>query len=177
MAEQTDPQEHAEPRPDRPKMPEGYGVPRSNEGTLPWSWAVERLEGALNYWIGTTRPDGRPHAVPVWGAVVDGTVYFEGGPDTRRGRNIAANPAVVVHIEQGNDIVIVEGTAEEITGPGPSLTAQLAEAFAAKYGPGYDYRPTADQWNEGGLYVVRPHVVFAWSKFPQDATRWRFGDD
>ena len=161
---------------DRPYMPEGYGVPATTEGMLPWSHVSERMTNALNYWIGTTRPDGRPHAVPVWGAWVDETFYFEGGHDTRRGRNLAVNPAVVVHIEIGADIVILEGVAEQIVGPEPGLAARLAEAFAAKYGETFDYRPAPDAWDQGGLYVVRPRVALAWNEFPKSATRWKFTD-
>ncbi len=29
-----------------------------------------------NYWICTTRPDGRPHSIPVWGFWLDGGLYF-----------------------------------------------------------------------------------------------------
>jgi|GEM_PF-4034742 len=39
---------------------------------LPWLHVAERLESARNYRAGTTRPDGHPHAVPVWAAMVDG---------------------------------------------------------------------------------------------------------
>ena len=98
-------------------MPEGYGVPDTEEGVLDWSWAEERLEQALNYWFATTRPDGRPHAMPAWAVWLDGTVYFEGSPLTRRARNIAENPAVVVHLESGDDVVILEGEAHEVGKP------------------------------------------------------------
>jgi len=57
----------------RPHIP-GYGIPTHTEGLLPWSFALERLEKARNYWVATTRPDGRPHTVPVWGVLVDGVV-------------------------------------------------------------------------------------------------------
>ncbi len=158
-------------------MPEGYGVPTTEEGMLAWSWASKRLERALIYWVATTRPDGRPHAVPIWGAWVDGTFYFEGSPETRRGRNLATNPAIVVHLERGDDIVIVEGIAEEVPGPNPSLASRVADAFTAKYLPKYGYRSARDSWHEGGLYAVRPRVALAWAEFPITATRWRFGDD
>ena len=71
-------------------MPEGYGVPETDEGLLDWSWAVTRLESALNYWFATTRSDGRPHAMPAWAVWLDGALYFEGSPMTRRARNLAA---------------------------------------------------------------------------------------
>jgi hypothetical protein len=52
---------------------------------------VDRLTVARTYWISTTRPDGRPHAIPVWGVWVDGTLYHGGGDDTRRARKLDAN--------------------------------------------------------------------------------------
>src|SRR3712207_9206562 len=113
MAEDTAAGAPAEPRRDRPVLPKDYGVPETEEGMLPWSWALERLENARNYWFSTTRPDGRPHAMPAWAAWVDGVLYFEGSPMTRRARNIAANPALSVHLESGDEVVIREGAAHE----------------------------------------------------------------
>ena len=165
VPEQPDRRGRGEPTRSRPHIP-GYGVPTSDEGLLPWSHVAERLEQARNYWVGTAGMDGRPHAVPVWGAWVDGALYFGAGP--RTGRNLAANPAVVIHLESGDDVVILEGTAEEVTNPDPSFVGRYADAFAAKY----DWRP-----DTAGGYVLRPRVAYAWSKFPGDATRWRFGDD
>ncbi len=170
----TEPQ----PRTDRPSMPEGYGVPETDDGMLDWSWAVERLEPALNYWFATTRPDGRPHAMPAWAVWLDGTLYFEGSPMTRRARNIAANPAMVVHLESGNDVVILEGAAREVGKPERSLAERLSAAFTAKYGTTkYEYRPSPEQWDRGGLWAMRPRVAFGWTDFPRDTTRWRFFDE
>lgn len=176
MGEDLEARRTPEPEPEvgRPRMPEGYGIPASDEGLLPWTWAVERLERAPLYWVATTRPDGRPHVMPIWGAWLDGTFYFEGGPDTRRGRNIAANPAVVVHVEQGDDVVIVEGFAQEVRAPDRVLAERLIDAFGSKYEPKYGYRPAPDAWSEGGLYAVRPDTAFAWSEFPRTTTRYRF---
>ena len=116
------------PQPDRPHIP-GYGVPETQDGMLPWEWAVERLTSATHVWIATTRPDGRPHAAPVWAVWIDGAIVFESGPNSRRARNIAVNPAVVAHVESGDDIVIVEGLAEAIGRPEPGFESRLIEAF------------------------------------------------
>lgn len=153
------------PIPSRPTMPAGYGIPQSSEGMFAWDEIRGYLETAQLYWIATTRPDGRPHVVPIWGAWVDDHFYFEGSPETRRGRNLAANPAVAVHIEQGNLAIIVEGIAEE-TDLDPERFTRIADSFAARY----NYRPE----NSAGMYVVRPQVAFAWSEFPTTATRWHF---
>jgi PPOX class probable F420-dependent enzyme len=160
------------PHPERPHIP-GYGVPETQHGMLSWDWAVERLEGAIHYWISTTRPDGRPHAAPVWAVWIDGVIAFEAGPESRRSRNIAANPAAVVHLEVGDDIVIVEGVAEAISRPDPAFAARLVTALNAKYGARYDYAYDAANWQDGGLYLVRPTRVLGWSGYHiQDATRW-----
>ena len=160
------PRSPAEPRAGRPSMPEGYGVPQDDAGLMPWSKAREALEQARLYWVGTTRPDGRPHAVPIWGAWLDDTFFFEGSPETRRGRNLAANPAVVVHIERGDLAVMVEGRAEILHAMEPELFARFADAFAARY----SYRPETGE----GVYAVRPKTVMAWDEFPGSVTKWTF---
>jgi hypothetical protein len=174
MAEQVRAGRDGGPRRDRPVLPKDYGVPGGEEGMLPWSWAVERLEGARNYWFSTTRPDGRPHAMPAWAVWVDGALYFDGSPETRRGRNLAANPAIVVHLESGDEVVILEGVADEAGRPSPELVGRLVAAFEAKYAASHDYHPAPDTWDQGGLWVVRPRVAFAWNSFPKAMTRWTF---
>lgn len=156
--------EHASDQvvPSRPEMPVSYGVPASGEGMLPWGHVRERTAPARNYWLSTVRPDGRPHSVPVWGVWVDETLHFGGGRDTRKARNIAANPNVVAHSESGEDVVIIEGVAEEVTDP--EAQERIDDAYEAKYG----VRHGTPVW------ALRPRVVQAWSSFPKDATRWVF---
>src|SRR5438034_9373285 len=100
-----------EPRVTRPVMPDGYGVPEQDDGLLPWNWAVDRLERTRLYWFSTVRADGRPHAMPAWAVWLDGVLYFEGSQLMRRARNVAANPAIVVHLESADEVVILEGEA------------------------------------------------------------------
>jgi nitroimidazol reductase NimA-like FMN-containing flavoprotein (pyridoxamine 5'-phosphate oxidase superfamily) len=165
----------SEPSATRPVMPAGYGVPETHDGLLEWSWAVERLEPAATYWFATTRPDSRPHTMPAWGVWLEDALYFEGSPATRRARNLAGNPSVAVHLESGEEVVILEGRAEDAAGPERALAERLAAAFGAKYGDTkWHYRPTPEQWDRGGLWVLRPEVAFGWSDFPRDVTRWRF---
>src|SRR5215216_4758602 len=161
-----------EPNRTRPVMPDGYGVPENDDGLMDWSWAVERLETAKNYWFSTTRPDGRPHAMPAWGAWLDDVLYFDGSPETRRMRNLAANPAISIHLESGDEVVILEGESHPVGKPDPALAEGLAAALAKKYAP--TYAPGTDTWDEGGLYALRPKVAFGWSEFPRAVTRWKF---
>ncbi|MCL4559255.1 MAG: pyridoxamine 5'-phosphate oxidase family protein [Chloroflexi bacterium] len=162
----------SEPQAGRPHIP-GYGIPTTIEGTLPWEHAVERLEKSRNYWIGTTGPHQEPHATPVWGVWLDGSLYFDGSPQTRRGRNLATNPAVVVHLESGSDVVILQGEAHEVKAPPHDLTKRLAAVYTRKYASD-GYSPSPDGWDNGGLYRMDPHTAFAWTQFPKDATRWVF---
>jgi hypothetical protein len=73
---------------DAPRFPEGYGVPGTRGETgerIAWSYVEEKLRLAVNYWLTTVRPGGRPHARPVDGVWVDGALCFGGSP-TRGGR-------------------------------------------------------------------------------------------
>jgi hypothetical protein len=70
----------------------------------------------------------------VWGVWIDDTFFFDGSPQTRRGRNLAANPAVTVHLESGSDVVILQGEAIQIHGIESQLAQRLSDAaYTAKY--------------------------------------------
>jgi hypothetical protein len=138
---------------------------------MTWAWVRERLDPARQYWMPTVDPQGRPSAMPMWGVVVEDDLYLETPAVTRRARNLASSPAVAVHLELGDHVVAVEGVAERLV-PEPELAAAIAMAFAGKYD---SYRPEATEWNEGGLYVILPRIVFAWRDMAT-ATRWRFSD-
>ena len=144
-------------------------MPTTGGELMPWSFVLDRLATARNYWVSTVRPDGRPHAAPIWGVLVEDDLYLETDPSTRKGRNLAADPRVSVHPELTDEVVIVEGTAEPFR-PDERTGVALAAAFASKY-PGY--RPEPGDWDGGSLYLVTPDVVLAWRDMPT-ATRWRF---
>src|SRR3990172_5930037 len=117
----------------RPYMP-GYGIqgPQEGDGLLPWTFVTERMAASHNYWINTTRPDGRPHATPVWGLWFDGRFYFSAGHNSRKARNLAADPRLIVHLESGDEVVIFEGQVEMLS-PDESLFSQLDAAYHDKY--------------------------------------------
>jgi hypothetical protein len=166
----------SQPRVERPSVP-SYGIPGHLAGTLPWSWAEERLATAETYWVATTRPDGRPHLMPLWAAWHAGRLWFEGGAATRRARNLALEPSLAVAIDLPIDgAVVVEGTAERHLGLAPGLADALVAAFAKYAVPPRSYRVDPANWADpaGGLWVVTPRIVFGWTEVPADATRWRF---
>jgi nitroimidazol reductase NimA-like FMN-containing flavoprotein (pyridoxamine 5'-phosphate oxidase superfamily) len=153
----------------RPRFPNGYLT--DPKGLLPWSHVEKKLTEAKNYWLCTVRPNGHPHAVPKWAVWVDGKLYFDGSPDTRHSRNIAENPYVSVHLESGDEAVILDGTARAHPKPSPELGEKLARAYSAKYAA-LGYAPKADQWDNGGLYEVTPYSALAWTKFTDDPTKF-----
>jgi PPOX class probable F420-dependent enzyme len=162
-----------DPTPERPHMAPGYGLPEhwSAAQAPAWRDVVAQVARARNYWVGTTRPDGRPHAMPVWGVWVDDTLLFSTDPRSRKGRNLAASPAVVVHLESGDEVVIVEGLVEPVTDEG--VLARYVDAYDAKY----QFRPNPDD-GTSVVYALRPQVAFTWGEvdFVDSAVRWRFGE-
>ena len=152
-----------------PNVPPMYGL-KPRKHYLPFSHAEERLSNSRNYWICTSRPDGRPHSIPVWGFWVGGAFYFGTARSSRKARNLAKNPAVSVHLESGNDVVILEGTAAEVDLSDKATVQPLDAASRGKYKMPLMTAP------EVVLYSVRPRVVLAWTEkdFPNNATRWEF---
>lgn len=151
-------------------MPKSYRLP---VGLATDQSAWPRITGVLaqarNYWVCTTRPDGRPHSMPVWGLWLGEVFYFATDRESRKGRNLRVNSRMSVHLESGDDVVILEGGAKELTDP---LALDLvAEAYESKYHWRLDPR-AADQV----IYQLRPHTVFTWQEkdFPNTATRWLF---
>jgi nitroimidazol reductase NimA-like FMN-containing flavoprotein (pyridoxamine 5'-phosphate oxidase superfamily) len=163
----------AKPKASRPQMP-GYGLPASKKGLLPWKWAAERLAKSLQYWVATVRPEERPHVMPVWGLWMDNAFYFSTGSQSRKTKNLEANPECVICSQDSEEAVIVEGAAEKLR------DVALIRDFLFRYEKKY-------KWDMSGMadgmlslkepvFFVRPRVAFGlWEKkFATSATRWKF---
>lgn len=163
-----------EPVASRPHMP-GYGIAGADEGSglLPWSWAEERLAASHDYWVATVRPsDGRPHVMPVWGVWHDQALWFSSSLGSRKARNLAADPRCTITTDNALQPVVLEGSAEVVTG-GEELQAFVA-ATNAKYEVDYGvdfYDPAIN-----ATYRVRPRRVFGLleADFTGSPTRWVF---
>jgi len=163
------------PRSERPEMA-AYGVPDALEGVLPWSWAEERLSACRNFWVVSVAPDGRPHAMPVWGIWLPdpGTFTFSCAPTSRKARNFATNPQATVAVDHTVEVVVVEGTVSPVD---PVEADEALTAYVAKY---WDTEPERD---EGKAFVgqnlvleLTPERAFGIIEdevdFSQRATRW-----
>lgn len=148
----------------------------TQDGPLTWTEVAGRLAGWRTYWLGTTMPSGAPHAAPVWGAVTGGTLYLFSDRGTAKSRNIAADPRVLVHSEDGEDVLIVRGTAEDLGAP--AQVPAVVAAFEAKYADPADrqYLPGTDPAVDV-IYAVRPAAVMTWrlADYEGSQRRWPAG--
>lgn len=99
----------------------------------PRSTIVEALAQQPVVWLGSIRPDGLPHVVPMW-FIWDGTsILGFSKPHAQKVRNVRAEPRVMVAVGDPDadfDVELIEGIAE-LVGDGPR---DLPELFARKYG-------------------------------------------
>lgn len=160
---------------------------RYGHAALPWSRPRDLLAAGTpgpgtTFFLGTVRPDGRPHAAGIGALWFDSVLYFTGGPDTRKARNLAANPACTISVRMEGLDLVLDGTATRVTDH-PTLErvaglyraggwpAQVeGEAFTAPFSA-----PSAGPppWY---LYRVTVHTAIGVATAePYGATRWRFG--
>jgi Pyridoxamine 5'-phosphate oxidase len=154
-----------------------YGVPTDLEGTLPWSWASERLVRCRNFWVTTVDRWHRPHSMPVWGvwSEPDQRFFFSCGPSSLKARNLAENAHVVVAIDDTVEVVSVEGLAA-------AMAAGLdADRYIAAYVEKYEPDPVKAAAMTAfvaanSMFSVTPHRAFAVIEREEDfgpkATRW-----
>ncbi len=144
------------------------------DDNLSWPEVAARLATARSYWLCTTTPSGAPHAAPVWGVVVDDTLYLYSERHTVKAHNLAADPRVVVHLESAQDVLIVRGTAEDLGTP--AQVPAVVAALSAKYTSAEDrpFLPDADPAFDVA-YAIRPQSARMWRlpDFEGSQRRWR----
>lgn len=161
------------PQVDRPFMP-SYGVLGADEGhgLLAWSTVEARLARAHDYWLATTWPDGRPHVMPVWGVVLDSTVWFSTSLQSRKWKNLARDPRCTITSDDAYHPVIIDGTVE-VTRDEPAIQRFL-DALNAKYATSYglDFQDP----DVNATLRVAPHTVISLDEddFTGTPTRFRF---
>lgn len=159
------------PQIERPDWPD-YGVSAAQTTQmLEWFWVDEALARSRNYWITSTRADGRPHAMPVWGLWHEGQLFFGTSRNSVKGRNLLADPRTVVHLESGDEVVILEGKVTEITDL--DQYREIFKIYAQKY-KGFEPSEGIDPGQV--LFAFTPQTALAWTEqtYPGSVTRWRF---
>ena len=159
---------------------------RYGSAALPWSRPRDLLESKsaspdITFFLGTVRPDGRPHAAGIGALWHDGDFYFTSGPAARKARNLAANPACTISVRlEGIDLVFEGEAFRETDRP---MLKEVARLFRAGGWPAevQDDALTAPYsapsagpppWH---VYRFTFHPVFGVATAePHGATRWRF---
>jgi hypothetical protein len=158
------------PKASRPHMP-GYGLLPADQGSglKPWSYAIERLTRTRGYWISTTCPDGRPHSVPIWGVWLRDVFAFSTGAQSRKAKNLARDPRVVIGVEPTEDSIVLEGVVTRAEDP--DFIREFKSVYAAKY------VMNMDDFSEP-VYAVEPVIAFSFAstgdEFTAGSTRWKF---
>ena len=106
-------------------------------------------------------PSGAPHAAPVWGVVTGQVLYLYSERRTVKARNLAADPRVVVHLESGEDVLIVRGTAKDLGTPAqvPDVVAALSTKYTGE--DDRQYLPDADP-DFDVVYAISPQSAMMW---------------
>ncbi|MGD0416141.1 MAG: pyridoxamine 5'-phosphate oxidase family protein [Terriglobales bacterium] len=160
----------SQPKADRPFAP-GYGIvgAEDGKGLLPWGWVANKMNNCRTFWLATIHAgQGRPHVMPLWGVWLDDAFFFSTGRKSRKGQNLAANPACTITNDDGEEAVIVEGLATQVQVEDAAALERIATAYQKKYK--MDPRSM-----EEPIFIVRPKTVFGFieESFPKSATRWK----
>jgi hypothetical protein len=152
---------------------------------IPWTRAIEALAASkgpdVTFFLATVRPDATPHSAGIGALWEDDTLWFVSGPNTRKSRNLADNPACTVSARLPGIDLVLEGTAERVTDT--ATLERLAAAYRAAEWPaeveGEAFTAPYSAPSAGPppwyLYRFTLHTAFgvAWAE-PHGATRWRF---
>jgi PPOX class probable F420-dependent enzyme len=166
-----------------------YGTP-----LVDWERVERRLDAGLTQppgtggpnrhtcWLATINPDGSPHVTGIGALWVEGTFWFETGPTTRKGRNLARDPRCTLSVATDEFDLVVEGDAAIQTDP--DVVATMAARWAEDWPVTVDDSGTAltaaysapsagpPPWY---VYRITPRAASALLIVePGGATRWRF---
>lgn len=157
----------------------GYGTLDASAGSrlLPWTWAVERLTSAHDYWLASVWPDGRPHQTPVWGVWADldeggEALWFSASLGSRKIRNIVAGSHVSAATDNPLEPVVIEGTAVIVADA--AVLRRFLDAENTKYDTSYGIELLDPEVN--ATVRVRPDWAFGLTEddFTGSPTRWEF---
>jgi general stress protein 26 len=144
------------PRRVRPKFPEKWHLPNDPKMWITWEHVNRKLARETVYWVSTASRRGRPHAVPVWGIWRENMFFFETDPNSVKGRNLSNNESVVVHLQDGNDAVILEGKARK------EKRSEKLNWLKKDYARKYQYTPDWSNERSQIVFRVEPRIAHAW---------------
>jgi PPOX class probable F420-dependent enzyme len=133
---------------------------RRTRGHLAWDWVDRRLRSMREIWVATASAGGWPDAVPVWFWWDGEQIYFSTKAESRKARNLARHPHIVLHNGDGADPIILKGEAERVEDR--HELERVNRGYADKYvAPESGERATI--FVHGDVVLrVRPRRVLAW---------------
>lgn len=144
-----------------------------SQGNISWAEFETEMSASINYWLSTTRPDGRPHSMPIWGIWLEQHFVFFTEPQTQKVKNLAVEPFAVVHLESGDNVVIVEGSVQQVVEN--DWLAKVEQAFSDKYKePSGEGIKISHYLPQPVIYRVRPVQVRAWRTNANEQSHWKF---
>jgi hypothetical protein len=164
-------------------------------GPMYWTLITERLERGVpqapgtggpdrhTCWLTTLNEDGGPHVTGLGGLWADGAFWFQTGPATRKGRNLARDPRCALSVALQEFDLVVEGDAVRVVEP--AVVAEMARRWSDQGWPvrvdetgvALTAQYSAQSAGPPPWYVYRltPRAAVAIETVePNRATRWRF---
>jgi PPOX class probable F420-dependent enzyme len=130
---------------------------------------VEFIDHSRTATMATVGPNGRPHLIAMWYAVLDGEIWFETKAKSQKAVNLRRDPTITVMIEDGQTYntlrgVSIDGRAE-IVDSGPDLLLRVGISVWERYTGPYseDMKPFVDQMMNNRIAVrVVPTRLRSW---------------
>lgn len=129
---------------------------------------AEFVERSRTATLATLLPDGSPHLVAMWYAVVDGDIWFETKAKSQKAVNVRRNPTVTVMIEDGQTYDTLRGVSisgrAEMADDSESILRVGVSVWERYTGPYTDdMRPLVDKLMHNRIAVrVVPDRTRSW---------------
>ena len=167
---------------------DGYGAP-----PIDWNRVKKRLDSGITQapdtggpnrhtaWLATVNPDGTPHVMPVGAMWIDDAFYFTSGPETRKSKNLDADPRSTLTVATHEFDLVLEGEATRV--PDEEELQRVADVFGAgewspevRHGAFYaDFSAPSAGPPPWYVYRMTSNRIYALGTAePYGATRWDF---
>lgn len=129
---------------------------------------AEFIDHSRTATMATVLPNGRPHLVAMWYAVLDGEIWFETKAKSQKAVNLRRDPTITVMIEDGHTYdtlrgVSIDGTAEIIDDPETNMRVGISvwERYTGPYSQ--EVKPFVEQMMNNRVCVrVVPGRIRSW---------------
>lgn len=129
---------------------------------------AEFIDHSRTATMATVLPNGRPHLVAMWYAVLDGEIWFETKAKSQKAVNLRRDPTITVMIEDGHTYdtlrgVSIDGTAEIIDDPATNMRVGISvwERYTGPYSE--EVKPFVEQMMNNRVCVrVVPGRIRSW---------------